>query len=530
MQDLPPALQEAIAQVVEDKPWSFDRAKAWLDEKIAVDPHGGDYFADAVHELLRLLSRDPNLSDTHRDAIFSYIRRHDGVLDFKKRDLIDGLNRLRADLKKQEPTDHAIIARQVLRELEVGGEIRFHLGQFWQWNGSRFARLDEHAIYMHVATNVKSSMLVRRNSDYKAIVEVLEKMCKGPLRTFDTLGLNFANGFVGADLVIADHDPKFGATFTLPFEYDPENAKCCNRFLEFLHSCWGAEADFGQRVLALQEAFAATLYGIAPDYQRAFLLFGRAGTGKTVLLKILRALLPPDALAELGPQYWGVPFHLIDLIGKSVNICGELPENGLITGNIFKEVVEGSPVRDSFKGKDGIVFKPIAAHWFASNYLPRSRDTSRGFIRRWLILDFNHPVTKEHIIENLAEIIVSEERHAIAAWALDGLRRLLDQRGYTLPRCHSYRGDQMRRINNAVHSFLEDDRNYTRGDGTVGCRELFESYNHHSREMGRLRSLSFEQFMQKLEDLDLIVQRDDLGDFLVYGLLNVEGKKGNPRS
>src|SRR3546814_1535215 len=75
----------------------------------------------------------------------------------------------------------------------------------------------------------------------------------------------------------------------------------------------------------------------------------------------------------------------------------------MITGSIFKQVVEGEPVRAEFKGQDGFVFTPECAHWFASNYLPVSRDTTRGFIRRWLVLDFNHPTREEDKIERSEE-------------------------------------------------------------------------------------------------------------------------------
>ena len=67
-----------------------------------------------------------------------------------------------------------------------------------------------------------------------------------------------------------------------------------------------------------------------------------------------------------------------------------------------------------------------------------------------VILDFNHVVSDKDMVENLAEMIVAEEREAIAAWALEGLRRLIDQKGYTLPECHHARVAQMRRIV-AVH-------------------------------------------------------------------------------
>lgn len=504
--------------------WDVDKACEWLGGKIAENATDNRWVRSRIEEIIVEVAKDEHFTEFQYRQLISYILDVGGKqLGMKKSDLLLAYKEAKKGNDSGENENHALIARIVLEDMQRSGEIRHDHGQFWQWNGSCFARLDEDDIYMHVANNVKDSMLVRRNSDYKAIVEVLEKMCKGTLIQVEDRGLNFANGFVAEDLHVADHDPKYGATFTLPFEYDRDNSTRCNRWLEFLASCWGMEADFEQRVMALQEMFATTLFGIAPDYQRAFLLFGRAGTGKTQILKVLRAMIPPDAVSELGPQSWGLQFHLVDLVGKTANICGELPENGLITGNIFKEVVEGSPVRDSFKGKDGFVFTPRCAHWFASNYLPTSRDSTRGFIRRWLVLDFNHPVAEKDKIENLAEMIVAEEREAIAAWALEGLRRVLDQKGYTLPACHEKRIHQMRRINNSVQAFLEDASNIRLGAGEIRVRDLYDVYGFHIRDTGRASPVSLERFMQMLEDLDLDVeQRTDLTGTNEYWVKGVE--------
>lgn len=503
--------------------WDVDKAIEWLGGKIADNPEDNRWVRARVQELITEVAKDEHFTEFDFRQLTTYVINVAGKqLGMKKSDLLIAFKDAKRGHAEGEMETHALIAQRVLEEMQRSGEIRFDLGQFWQWNGSCFARLDEGDIYNYVADNVKDSALVRRNSDYKAIVEVLEHRCRGNLIQVEDRGINFANGFVGEDLFVAEHDPKFGATFTLPFEYDRENHSRCNRWLEFLASCWGNEPDFEQRVLALQEMFAATLFGCATSYQRAFLLYGKAGTGKTQILRVLRAMLPPDAVAELGPQNWGLQFHLVDLVGKTANICGELPENGLITGNIFKEVVEGSPVRDSFKNKDGFTFTPKCANWFASNYLPTSRDTTRGFIRRWLILDFNNPVKEEDKIENLAEIIVAEEREAIAAWALEGLRRLLDQKGYTLPPSHELRVGQMRRINNSVHAFLEDNRKYVPGEGQTNCRHVYDYYSEHMRNVGRGQPVSFERFMQMVEDLDLNIGRDVLGDYVVQGLVQAE--------
>src|SRR3546814_15125747 len=106
-------------------------------------------------------------------------------------------------------------------------------------------------------------------------------MCKGMLVQGDDRGINFANGFVGEDLFVTDHDPKYGATFTLPFVYNRDAASQCPKWLAFLHSCWGSDPDFDVLVMALQEMLAATLFKIAPCYLRALLLFVLFATVKT---------------------------------------------------------------------------------------------------------------------------------------------------------------------------------------------------------------------------------------------------------
>lgn len=279
--------------------------------------------------------------------------------------------------------------------------------------------------------------------------------------------------------------------------------------------------------MALQEMFATTLFGTAPNYQRAFLLFGKAGTGKTQILAVLRAMLPPDAIASLGPQDWDRRFAPTALIGKRCNLVGELPERGVIAGNVFKEVVEGSPVQTEFKGRDLFVFQPECSHWFASNHLPISGDSSKGFTRRWLILDFNHPVPEDQRVENLAEQIVADEREAIAAWALEGLRRTIENKGYTLPPSHHRRVAQLRRLNNSVEAFLEDTRVVRKGEGDMVCRELYDHYVFHHRELNSyVRPVSFERFNQMLEELgfNVVQVADKFGapEHRVEGLIRPE--------
>src|SRR3546814_2704242 len=90
----------------------------------------------------------------------------------------------------QEAETHRTIASKVLEELQRFGEIRYDNGQFWQWNGSCFHQLDKDFLYLYVANNVTDSPIVRRDSDYRAVVNVLQRMCKGMLVQGDDRGIN----------------------------------------------------------------------------------------------------------------------------------------------------------------------------------------------------------------------------------------------------------------------------------------------------------------------------------------------------
>jgi phage/plasmid-associated DNA primase len=198
-----------------------------------------------------------------------------------------------------------------------------------------------------------------------------------------------------AQLTPLPHDPQYGETATLPFCYNSQinNLHYASNFFNFLTDCWGKDPDFKEKVLALQEMIASSLFGVATDYQRAFLLYGVASSGKTTLLNIVRQLFSPSSIAVIPPERWSDRFSPRFLANKRVNICGELSDKQKIDGKSFKEIVDGTEIVAEIKGGDMFNLKPIASQWFGSNHLPKTNDVSEGFNRRFLILSFNHVIS-----------------------------------------------------------------------------------------------------------------------------------------
>jgi P4 family phage/plasmid primase-like protien len=488
--------------------WTLTKAIDWINAKSELNVNNDpDFMMAAITELVNSVAKDEQFTDFEFGTLIKAIQRAAAPLELSKPDLKQAFKLARQG-DMEQAADHEAIARQLVEELQRGGELVHDQGRFWQWNGAHFKQKDRQEIYMEVAEGVKGNSLARRHTDYESITKTMENMTRGKLAQQLEDGINFANGFLDTNLMLHDHSPKYGKTFTMPFEYIPERAGEAHKWLAYLEQAWGDDDDYADKVMALQEAFAATMFGIAPTYQRAFLLHGKPKTGKSQALEVLRAIMPEDSRCSIPPSIWGERFQLANMVGKTLNLCGVLPEEAVINGEKFKMVVSGEEVPTEFKGKDGFEFRPLAAHWFASNHLPRSRDTSGGFSRRWLIFDFNKIITDEERIVDFWKVLVAEEREAIAAWAVLGLKRLQQQKEYTLPASHVVRLNQVVRANNSVAAFLQSsDKVRPVADMTqkADVRSIFDHYVFYMRDVSKGWSVSYERFKQMLDELGYTV-------------------------
>jgi putative DNA primase/helicase len=510
--------------------WTPSRARAWLSENCELKPDDVDWAVAKIEELVQLLATDDQFTEFQLESLQKDFAAWAGKGTLAKPSLKKLFKDTRDGLGEVEETDddHEAIALRVLEMISRDGELRFSNGSFWQWSGSCFKQLEFNEIYKRVS-RIKGNNLSKRHSDYKAIVAVVGILASKELLEAGALGVNFANGFLDIDGELHPHSPTFGQTHTMPFNYVPERAGECHKWLAFLEQVWGNDPDYGDKVAALQEAFAVTMFGNATQYHRAILLYGRAKTGKSTVLKVLKAMMPPAAVSSIVPQEWSKQFVMVKMVGKTLNVCGELSEMVPIDGPAFKSVVEGEVQTTEYKGQDKFDFKPVAAQWFASNFLPLSRDGSDGFLRRWLILYFGHPVSDADKVIDYHDVLVSEEREAIAAWAIQGMSRVLAKRDFTLPASHYEQLNSVRRSNNMVAAWLQDNRTVLVvpgediwADGTA-CHDHFKLYAKASvGYYGQI--IAFERFRQMLEELGhnskIVVDAIGQNHYHIKGLKN----------
>lgn len=386
-----------------------------------------------------------------------------------------------ADLKRQLSTlrrgdiageNHEELAEATLKFLGEYGEIRFDAGWFWQWKGAFWEKKEEFEVLKVIAEQFGAYPACRRQSDHQGVMRTMKAKVCFPLKRGYSAGVNFANGFLTENMQLVEHHPDHGMTYVLPYRYLPEVAGHMPMFNQFLMDSWGEDSDYGDKLSALQEAMGATLMSAAPRYQRAICLFGQPGSGKSRVTAIMRGLLPGGSVCSIPPHDWGDKFLPAQMFGKVLNFAGELSDTKNIPGEIFKQVVTGEELTAQHKNQAPFAFTPGCAHWFSSNHLPKTKDSSDGFNRRWLLLEWNRRVDPHKIIPDLDQIILEHEREAIVAWAIQGYERLIKNGAYTLPTSHMALIDQMAAENNSVRYFLTSCPRIVVGQHKVGAMSL----------------------------------------------------------
>lgn len=486
----------------DDKSWSQQKMLDYLTVEFArhEDPRSAGR-GNAINVVLGHLARcNPPMTYSEEESILSFI----AAASLRSRTLPG----LKKDLQRLRRGDimgdtHAELAEACLAHLSKYGEVRYDASKFWQWRGASWEELRDAEILKTIAENFGTYPLGRRQGDHAGILKVMKATAASRLCASPYGGVNFANGFLTEDLRLVPHAPDYGMVYTLPYRYMPEQQGHMPMFDQFLNDCWSKDADYGDKLLALQEAVGVSLMGKAPQYQMAFLLYGQPGAGKSVLQSIMKGLLPAGSSSSIPPTDWADKFLPAEMFGKIVNFAGELPERRPIPGDVFKMVISGEQLTVQFKNQHPFVFEPKAAHWFNSNHMPKTHDSSDGFNRRWLVFEFNTRVDPSKRVIDLDAQILEHEREAIVAWAIQGYARLREQGKFTLPASHRALIETMAADNNSVRHFLTSAGTPLKwGEGlTISLTDLHALYWQFMLASGSSQRVDVQKFARMMREL-----------------------------
>ena len=209
------------------------------------------------------------------------------------------------------------------------------------------------------------------------------------------------------------------------------DAEAGSLLTKLLHGCFPDDPD---AVHLISELAGAAALGIATDLTapKAIVFVGEsAENGKSQVMDLIRALLPPEAVSSISPARFSEGPYLARLAGKHLNTVDELSTTA-ISSDQFKQVITGEPITARDMYAQAFEFRPTALHIFATNRLPSFRGgIDRGVQRRLLLLPFDRTIPPAERIPHLGRRVGKEEPDLLLAFAVNGASRLIANGGFT---------------------------------------------------------------------------------------------------
>lgn len=217
-------------------------------------------------------------------------------------------------------------------------------------------------------------------------------------------------------------------TSTLPFKYDPHAR--CPKWLWFVHDIFNGDIEC---VELLQEWFG---YNLIADnsLQQMLFLYGVKGSGKSTTTEIMRTILGPNRCSAINSETFTTQFGLAPLVGKYAAIISEAE---ITTGKEAQRILEKLK---QITGQDTISIRRLYKEAFdtklfcrityVGNVLPRFQDEPQALFRRFNLLYYRNSYTSP---DRTLGVALAKEAPGIAMWALEGLKRLLENGDFIKP-------------------------------------------------------------------------------------------------
>nr|WP_255725301.1 phage/plasmid primase, P4 family [Photobacterium sp. OFAV2-7] len=197
------------------------------------------------------------------------------------------------------------------------------------------------------------------------------------------------------------------------------------------------------------------LFGLQSKEQRAVLLYGAAGSGKSLYLKMIEALVPKEYRTSVSPLHMDSDYKNAALAGKRVNLVPEIDKDKPVPSAEFKAIIGGDTMSAREPYGKVFTFTPEAACWFNGNYYLTTKDHSEGFWRRWSIVHFANSKPERERDPKLLAQIIEQELPAVLAWAIREVQDYLDNDLF-LSSAHHACIQEWKLDGNSISSWLND--------------------------------------------------------------------------
>jgi putative DNA primase/helicase len=292
-------------------------------------------------------------------------------------------------------------------------------------------------------------------------------------------------------------------TYQLPFEYNPEAQ--APLFKAYLNEV--LEDIERQNVLAEYIGFVFIKHNSNRlKEEKALILYGAGANGKSVFFEVISALLGDENISNYSLQSLTNEngYFRAKLANKLVNYASEI--NGKLESSIFKQLVSGEPVEARLPYGEPFTLKQYAKLIFNCNELPKEVEQTNAYFRRFLIIPFDVTIPPEKQDKELHNKIIDKELSGVFNWVLEGLNRLLAQKGFSNCSAAEEAVADYRKQSDNVKMFVDENDYVISPNEYTVIKEIYPHYRQYCAEDG-YRPVSKVNFSKRLKSLNIIVER-----------------------
>ena len=241
-------------------------------------------------------------------------------------------------------------------------------------------------------------------------------------------------------------------------------------------------------------------------YQKAFMLTGIGGNGKSTAIEVLQDIIGNDnfwvtSLKDLEKD----KFASADLYGKIANFHTDLPPGYVPSEGKFKPLVAGEQLSAQHKYGHSFKFRPECTLIFSANEIPRTNDTTYAYYRRWKYFAFDRRFseTADEDVNLLQKLITEEQKSGILNLAWFGYSLLLEDGGFKETEHSSRIKGEYQESNDIIVAFVNEGLIPTNEDSDlIHKQELYNTFKQYLNSTGSGREkVSAIRFNRRLKQL-----------------------------
>ena len=347
-------------------------------------------------------------------------------------------------------------------------------GEFYKFNGKAWERLSADMLKGHIYSEMAANRMgeSKASACFRYVSNVLP-VYDGMLSKTDDTVILFDNGILDLKTgALHPHDQTLFTTNILPYSWDPKAS--CPQFLAFLMDAVSGDQD---RVDLLQEWFGY-LMTRRYDHQKIMVLLGGPRCGKGTIGRLLKLLLGEQNFAGGSLSSLASDAYLAAIRNKTAVFIGDAQKK--LAPAIVHRVTE---YLKAISGGDEITFdrkwlssvsEPLPCRFtISANNIPSLFDDSGALASRMMVVPFDKSYLGREDLELYARL--SAEITGIAAWSLQGLRRLAHNGKFTEPQSSKDELEAIQETFSPLLQFLSEACTHEPSDHCT-VQELYDAY------------------------------------------------------